>query len=113
MIFKQLKINISSLGSYLVCNSVTKRAEKFGIVSKYGSHDGSCPGIMAKKIGISQHTKYTCSFCCEAEMKRRAVGIWPCGSCMTRVAGAAWTYHPTSALTVKSALRRLKESKDQ
>uniref|UniRef100_A0A2K6K173 60S ribosomal protein L37a n=2 Tax=Rhinopithecus TaxID=542827 RepID=A0A2K6K173_RHIBE len=42
---------------------------------------------MVKKIEISQHAKYTCSFCGRTKMKRRAVGIWHCGSCMKTVAG--------------------------
>ncbi|KAF3814958.1 hypothetical protein GH733_017234 [Mirounga leonina] len=32
-------------------------------------------------------------------MKRRAVGIWHCGSCMKTVAGGTWTYNTTSAIT--------------
>ncbi|KAF6718473.1 putative 60S ribosomal protein L37a [Oryzias melastigma] len=68
---------------------------------------------MVKKIEISQHAKYTCSFCGKTKMKRRAVGIWHCGSCKKTVAGGAWTYNTTSAVTVKSAIRRLKELKDQ
>uniref|UniRef100_A0A3Q0RLH2 Zgc:171772 n=1 Tax=Amphilophus citrinellus TaxID=61819 RepID=A0A3Q0RLH2_AMPCI len=47
---------------------------------------------MVKKIEISQHAKYTCSFCGKTKMKRRAVGIWHCGSCRKTVAGGAWTY---------------------
>nr|XP_009688000.1 PREDICTED: 60S ribosomal protein L37a [Struthio camelus australis] len=49
----------------------------------------------------------------QTKMKRKAVGIWHCGSCMKTVAGGAWTYNTTSAVTVKSAIRRLKELKDQ
>ena len=88
----------------------------------YGNHNGlhiSRTGYgaslrkMVKKIEISQHAKYTCSFCGKTKMKRRAVGIWHCGSCMKTVAGGAWTYNTTSAVTVKSAIRRLKELKDQ
>uniref|UniRef100_A0A2K5JNB9 60S ribosomal protein L37a n=1 Tax=Colobus angolensis palliatus TaxID=336983 RepID=A0A2K5JNB9_COLAP len=45
---------------------------------------------MVKKIEISQHAKYTCSFCGRTKMKRRAVGIRHCGSCMKTVAGGAW-----------------------
>uniref|UniRef100_A0A8C0P1D4 Ribosomal protein L37a n=2 Tax=Canis lupus familiaris TaxID=9615 RepID=A0A8C0P1D4_CANLF len=52
---------------------------------------------MVKKIEISQHAKYTCSFCGKTKMKRRAVGIWHCGSCMKTVAGGAWTYKMVSA----------------
>uniref|UniRef100_A0A4X2M141 Ribosomal protein L37a n=2 Tax=Vombatus ursinus TaxID=29139 RepID=A0A4X2M141_VOMUR len=68
---------------------------------------------MVKKTEISQHAKYTCSFCGKTKMKRRAVGIWHCGSCRKTVVGGAWTYNTTSAVTVKSDIRRLKELKDQ
>ncbi|KAH0501481.1 60S ribosomal protein L37a [Microtus ochrogaster] len=67
---------------------------------------------MVKKIEISQHAKYTCSFCGKTKMKSRAVGSGHCGSCMKTVAGGTWT-NTTSAITVKSAIRRLKELKDQ
>uniref|UniRef100_A0A8C0S011 Ribosomal protein L37a n=2 Tax=Canis lupus familiaris TaxID=9615 RepID=A0A8C0S011_CANLF len=50
---------------------------------------------MVKKIEISQHAKYTCSFCGKTKMKRQAVDIWHCGSCMKTVASGAWTYKPT------------------
>merc|ERR1712066_799818 len=80
---------------------------------KYGTRYGASLRKMVKKIEISQHAKYTCSFCGKTKMKRRAVGIWHCGSCMKTVAGGAWTYNTTSAVTVKSAIRRLKELKDQ
>ncbi|XP_032770122.1 60S ribosomal protein L37a-like [Rattus rattus] len=68
---------------------------------------------MVKKIEISQHTKYTCSFYGKTKMKRRAVGIWHCGSCGKTVASGAWTYSTTSAGTVKSAIRSLRALKDQ
>uniref|UniRef100_H2M7B5 Large ribosomal subunit protein eL43 n=2 Tax=Percomorphaceae TaxID=1489872 RepID=H2M7B5_ORYLA len=89
-----------------------KRTKKVGIVGKYGTRYGASLRKMVKKIEISQHAKYTCSFCGKTKMKRRAVGIWHCGSCKKTVAGGAWTY-TTSAVTVKSAIRRLKELKDQ
>ncbi|XP_004629287.2 putative 60S ribosomal protein L37a [Octodon degus] len=92
---------------------MAKRTKKVGIVGKYGTRYGASLRKMVKKIEISQHAKYTCSFCGKTKMKRRAVGIWHCGSCMKTVAGGAWTYNTTSAVTVKSAIRRLKELKDQ
>uniref|UniRef100_A0A8C9B3Q1 Ribosomal protein L37a n=1 Tax=Phocoena sinus TaxID=42100 RepID=A0A8C9B3Q1_PHOSS len=67
---------------------------------------------MVKKIEISQHAKYTCSFCGKPKMKRRAVGIWHCGSCMKTVAGGAWTYNTISAATVKSARHNPKLHKE-
>uniref|UniRef100_A0A8I4A233 60S ribosomal protein L37a n=1 Tax=Callithrix jacchus TaxID=9483 RepID=A0A8I4A233_CALJA len=75
---------------------MAKRTKKVGIVSKYGTHYGASLRKMVKKIEISQHAKYTCSFCGKTKMKRRAVGIWHCGSCMKTVAGGAWTYNTTS-----------------
>ncbi|XP_054404591.1 large ribosomal subunit protein eL43 isoform X1 [Pongo abelii] len=103
----------SFLGSDLHRGDMAKRTKKVGIVGKYGTRYGASLRKMVKKIEISQHAKYTCSFCGKTKMKRRAVGIWHCGSCMKTVAGGAWTYNTTSAVTVKSAIRRLKELKDQ
>ncbi|XP_032813240.1 large ribosomal subunit protein eL43 isoform X1 [Petromyzon marinus] len=95
------------------CFATAKRTKKVGIVGKYGTRYGASLRKMVKKIEISQHAKYTCSFCGKTKMKRRAVGIWHCGSCMKTVAGGAWTYNTTSAVTVRSAIRRLRELKDQ
>uniref|UniRef100_A0A2K6K148 60S ribosomal protein L37a n=1 Tax=Rhinopithecus bieti TaxID=61621 RepID=A0A2K6K148_RHIBE len=66
---------------------------KVGIVGKYGIRYGASLWKMVKKIEISQHAKYTCSFCGRTKMKRRAVGIWHCGSCMKTVAGGACSYN--------------------
>ncbi|XP_029082865.1 putative 60S ribosomal protein L37a [Monodon monoceros] len=88
---------------------MAKRTKKVRMVGKYGTHYGASFRKRVKKIEISQHAKYTCSFCGKPKMKRRAVGIWHCGSCMKTVAGGAWTYNTISAATVKSAIRRVKE----
>ncbi|XP_072477118.1 large ribosomal subunit protein eL43-like [Notamacropus eugenii] len=88
----------------------TKKAR---IVGKYGTCYGTSFRQMVKKIEISQHAKYTCSFCGKTKMKRWAVSIWHCGSCVKTVACDTWTYNTTSALTVKSAIRRLKLLKEQ
>lgn len=40
-----------------------KRTKKVGIVGKYGTRYGASLRKMVKKIEISQHSKYTCSFC--------------------------------------------------
>nr|XP_054517770.1 putative 60S ribosomal protein L37a-like protein [Pan troglodytes] len=93
--------------------SQKKKKKKVGIVGKYRTHHGASLWKMVKEIEISQHTKYTCSFCGKTKMKRRAVKIRHCNSCMKTVAGSAWTYNTTSAVMVKSAIRRLKELKDQ
>ncbi|XP_032718889.1 60S ribosomal protein L37a-like [Lontra canadensis] len=87
---------------------MAKCTKKVRIVGKYGTRYGASRRKM-KKIEISQHAKYACSFCGKTKTKRRAVGIWHCGSCMKTVARGAWTYTTTSAVTVESAIRRLKE----
>ncbi|XP_057621836.1 60S ribosomal protein L37a-like [Chionomys nivalis] len=92
---------------------MAKRIKKVRIVGKYGTRYGASLRKMVKKFEISQHAKYTCSFCGKTKIKRRAVGIWRCGSCRKTVAGGAWTYNTTAAVTVKSAFRRLGEPKDQ
>ncbi|XP_006141223.1 60S ribosomal protein L37a-like [Tupaia chinensis] len=92
---------------------MAKRTKKVGIIGKYGTRYDASLRKMVKKIEISQHAKYTCSFCGKTKMKRRAVGIWHCGSRMNTVAGGVWTCAITSAITVKSAISRLKELKNQ
>ncbi|XP_032722607.1 60S ribosomal protein L37a-like [Lontra canadensis] len=99
-----------SLGSGIVCSNLAKHTKKFGIMGKYETCYGASLRKMVKKIEISQHTKYTCSY---GKTKKRAVGIWHCGPCMKTITDGAWTYNTTSAITVKSAIRRLKKLKDQ
>ncbi|KAM4864087.1 large ribosomal subunit protein eL43-like [Urocitellus parryii] len=112
---RDLKLTLSLLNFNLRAKSwqQAKHTKNVRIVSKYGTRYGASLWKMVKKIEISQHAKYTCSFCGKTKMKRQAMGIWHCGSCMKTVAGGAWTYNTTSAVTVKSAIRRLKELKDQ
>ncbi|XP_069342769.1 large ribosomal subunit protein eL43-like [Eulemur rufifrons] len=86
---------------------------KVGIVGKYRTLYGASLWQMVKKIDISQHAKHTCSFCGKTRMKTRAVGVWHCGSCKNTAAGGSWTYGTTSAVPAKSAIRSLKEPKDQ
>uniref|UniRef100_UPI00398EEE3C large ribosomal subunit protein eL43-like n=1 Tax=Pristiophorus japonicus TaxID=55135 RepID=UPI00398EEE3C len=92
---------------------MAKCTKKVGIVGTYSVRYGASLRKMVKKIEISQHAKYICFFCGKTKMKRRAVGIWHCGSCMKMVAGGAWAYNTTLAVTVESAIRRLRELKDQ
>lgn len=44
-----------------------------------------------KKIEISQHARYTCTFCGKVTVKRHSTGIWDCKSCKKTVAGGAYT----------------------
>ncbi|XP_008762410.1 large ribosomal subunit protein eL43-like [Rattus norvegicus] len=81
---------------------MAKSTKKVGIIRKYGTCYGAPLQKTVQKIEISQHAKYTCSFCGKTKMKRRAVGIWHCGSCRKAEAG---TYNTPSPVTVKSAVR--------
>ncbi|KIM90543.1 hypothetical protein PILCRDRAFT_812294 [Piloderma croceum F 1598] len=58
---------------------------------------------------ITQHARYTCTFCGKDSVKRTAVGIWNCSSCKKVIAGGAWTVSTTAAATVRSTVRRLRE----
>lgn len=40
---------------------------------------------------ISQHAKYTCTFCGKPTVKRHSTGIWNCHACKKTVAGGAYT----------------------
>ena len=55
---------------------------------------------------ISQHSKYTCSFCGKDAVKRASVGIWHCSACKKTVAGGAYTLGTAQAAQVPNAPRR-------
>ncbi|KAL1441026.1 hypothetical protein MTO96_008947 [Rhipicephalus appendiculatus] len=94
---------------------MAKRTKKVGIVGKYGTRYGASLRKMAKKIEITQHAKYTCTFCGKDTMKRTCVGIWKCRSCRKTVAGGALRFQrsTTAAATVRSSVRRLRETRQQ
>merc|ERR1712226_1717539 len=74
--------------------------KKVGITGKYGTRYGASLRKTVKKMEISQHSKYTCTFCGKDKMKRQCVGIWKCGdkNCRVQVAGGAYTYTTTCRL---------------
>lgn len=63
---------------------------------------GSSLRRSVKKIEISQHSRYTCTFCGKDSVKRTAVGIWECKACNKVIAGGAWALSTTAAATVRS-----------
>merc|ERR1712045_521596 len=71
---------------------MAKRTKKVGITGKYGTRYGASLRKTIKKMEITQHGKYTCSFCGKESMKRKAAGIWGCKSCRKVVAGGAYVY---------------------
>lgn len=42
---------------------MAKRTKKVGIVGKYGTRYGAALRKIAKKMEVTAHSKYTCSFC--------------------------------------------------
>ena len=53
-----------------------KCTKKVGIVGKYGTRYGTSLRKMVKKTEISQHAKYTCSFCGKTKTSRRHLTLW-------------------------------------
>merc|ERR1712087_963384 len=91
---------------------VNKRTKKAGITGKYGVRYGASLRKQVKKIEISQHSKFTCSFCGKDSMKRISTGVWNCNSCKKVQAGGAYTLHTAQAVQVRSTIRRLREGTD-
>ena len=50
---------------------MAKRTKKVGITGKYGTRYGASLRKTVKKMEISQHSKYYCSFCGKDKMKRK------------------------------------------
>ncbi|KAI5809286.1 ribosomal protein L37ae [Pyronema omphalodes] len=88
---------------------MTKRTKKVGVTGKYGTRYGASLRKQVKKMEISQHARYTCTFCGKNAVKRQAVGIWECKSCRKTVAGGAWTVSTAAAAASRSTIRRLRE----
>ena len=71
------------------------------------------PQENSEKIEISRHTKSTCPFSGKTKMKRRAVGIWHCGSCRKSRWRRLALRHRFCRHSQQSAIGRPKELKDQ
>ncbi|OAD02710.1 hypothetical protein MUCCIDRAFT_152732 [Mucor lusitanicus CBS 277.49] len=84
-------------------------AISIGITGKYGTRYGASLRKTVKKMEITQHSTYTCTFCGKDAVKRTAVGIWKCKGCKKTMAGGAYTVSTTAAATVRSTVRRLRE----
>ncbi|KAI2810426.1 hypothetical protein RDWZM_002593 [Blomia tropicalis] len=91
---------------------MAKRTQKVGVTGKYGTRYGASLRKMVKKMEITQHQKYTCTFCGKESMKRSCVGIWSCKACKKTVAGGAYVFATNSAAVLRSAIRRLREAKE-
>lgn len=61
----------------LVACLQSKRTKKVGIVGKYGTRYGASLRKQIKKIEVSQHSKYFCSFCGKVRRDGRAAAVLP------------------------------------
>lgn len=60
-----------------------------------------------KKMEITQHAKYTCTFCGKVTVRRHSTGIWNCKSCKRTIAGGAYVvaYVPSWISTEEETMR--------
>ena len=100
---------LSRCGTHQIC-LVFSTLKRTGITGKYGTRYGSSLRKQVKKMEISQHATYTCMFCGKNSMRRSAVGIWKCRTCKKVYAGGAYSVHTGGAMTVRSTIRRLRET---
>jgi large subunit ribosomal protein L37Ae len=70
----------------LICKKINlqaKRTKKVGVVGKYGTRYGASLRKTVKKMEITQHAKYTCTFCGKVRLKRlfflTAIVLYPGG----------------------------------
>ncbi|KAB0352389.1 hypothetical protein FD754_017246 [Muntiacus muntjak] len=82
------------------CDNMAKCTKNVGIVGKYGTRYGASLRKMVKKTEISQARQVYLLLLWQNQDEEKS-------------SGGAWTYNTTSAVTIKSAIRRLKEVKDQ
>ncbi|KAG5989740.1 hypothetical protein E4U43_004442 [Claviceps pusilla] len=88
---------------------MTKRTKKVGVTGKYGTRYGASLRKQVKKMEITQHAKYTCTFCGKVTVRRHSTGIWNCKSCKRTIAGGAYVVATPAAAAMRSTLRRLRE----
>jgi large subunit ribosomal protein L37Ae len=84
--------------------------KKAGIVGKYGTRYGGTLRKVIKKMEVTQHSKYVCTFCGKNSVKRQATGIWKCTRCKKTMAGGSYVLSTAAAITVRTAITRLQKA---
>ncbi|CAF4784215.1 unnamed protein product, partial [Rotaria sp. Silwood2] len=79
----------------------------------YGTRYGALLHKMVKNMEVTQHSKYSCSFCGKDNMERKCVGIWKCRSYQKIVVDGAYVYSTLTAAVIRSAVRRLCYMREQ
>ncbi|PCG96748.1 Ribosomal protein L37ae [Penicillium occitanis (nom. inval.)] len=80
-----------------------------GITGKYGVRYGASLRKQLKRLEVTQHARYTCTFCGRNTVRRHSVGIWNCSGCKKTMTGGAYTLSTPAASAARSTLRRLRE----
>merc|ERR1712216_756056 len=93
----------------VLTGAMGKCTKKQGICGKYGTRYGASLRKVVKKMEISQHAKYQCSFCGKDSVKRSCTGIWNCKSCKKVIAGGAYLLNTPTATAARATVRRLRE----
>jgi len=58
---------------------------------RFGARYGRKPKTKVANIEIQYRKKQKCPHCNKISVKRLAVGIWQCGSCLVKFAGRAYS----------------------
>ena len=87
-----------------------KHTIKAGIVGKYGTRYGGTNRKVIKKLEVTQHAKYVCSFCGKTSVVRKATGIWKCKRCKKTMAGGSYVLTTAAGAQVKTAVNRLQKA---
>ena len=90
-----------------------KRTKKVGICGKYATRYGASLRKVVKKIEITQHSKYICTFCGKNSVKRHSAGIWKCKRCRKTMTGGAYVLATPAASTIKSSIQRLRKAMEE
>ncbi|KAI9930461.1 60S ribosomal protein L43A [Aspergillus wentii] len=88
---------------------MTKRTKSKSLMMKEPAVYGASLRKQVKKMEITQHARYVCTFCGKNTVKRHSVGIWECKGCHKTVAGGAYTVSTPAAAATRSTIRRLRE----
>ncbi|KAL0230780.1 hypothetical protein PCE1_004335 [Barthelona sp. PCE] len=87
-----------------------KHTKKVGIVGRYGTRYGTAAKKILRIVERNQSSKYTCPFCGKDAVKRQAVGVWKCKGCTRQIAGAAYTLSSSASSSIRSFIRRYRDS---
>ena len=84
------------------------RTKKVGSTGRFGARYGA--GVRKKVLNVEKRKKrvYVCPVCKKRALKWKALGIWECSSCGTKIAGGAWEPISEVGRKVIMTLRRLR-----